>query len=166
MLEIIKVMMSTALKDKPAIKFAIVTGCLRIAKESIFIGTNNFVSDTITSSGLNEFFGFTQKEVNGMLADVDAEGKADEVKKWYDGYHFGDYDVYCPWDMMNYLRDIQRHPTASPVGCLLYTSRCRILASYVPLLGTGSANVPAMKGLFIFSSRTTNFAVTIRSIDV
>ena len=107
-------MMSTALKDNPAIKFAIVTGCLRIAKESIFTGTNNFVSDTITSSGLNEFFGFTQKEVNGMLADVDAEGKADEVKKWYDGYHFGDYDVYCPWDMMNYLRDIQRHPTASP----------------------------------------------------
>ena len=95
MLEIIKVMMSTALKDNPAIKFAIVTGCLRIAKESIFTGTNNFVSDTITSSGLNEFFGFTQKEVNGMLADVDAEGKADEVKKWYDGYHFGDYDVYC-----------------------------------------------------------------------
>lgn len=81
MLEIIKVMMSTALKDNPAIKFAIVTGCLRIAKESIFTGTNNFVSDTITSSGLNEFFGFTQKEVNGMLADVDAEGKADEVKK-------------------------------------------------------------------------------------
>ena len=69
------------------------TGCLRIAKESIFTGTNNFVSDTITSSELNEFFGFTQKEVNGMLADVDAEGKADEVKKWYDGYHFGDYEL-------------------------------------------------------------------------
>ena len=96
MLEIIKIMMSTALKDNPAIKFAIVTGCLRIAKESIFTGTNNFVSDTITSSELNEFFGFTQKEVNGMLADVDAEGKADEVKKWYDGYQLGKYHIYNP----------------------------------------------------------------------
>lgn len=136
MLEIIKVMMSTALKDNPAIKFAIVTGCLRIAKESIFTGTNNFVSDTITSSGLNEFFGFTQKEVNGMLADVDAEGKADEVKKWYDGYHFGDYDVYCPWDMMNYLRDIQRHPTASPVGYWKNTSDNAIIRSFIDYAGS------------------------------
>ncbi|MBD9002375.1 MAG: hypothetical protein EGR12_08615 [Coprococcus catus] len=136
MLEIIKVMMSTALKDNPAIKFAIVTGCLRIAKESIFTGTNNFVSDTITSSGLNEFFGFTQKEVNGMLADVDAEGKADEVKKWYDGYHFGDYDVYCPWDMMNYLRDIQCHPTASPVGYWKNTSDNAIIRSFIDYAGS------------------------------
>ena len=136
MLEIIKIMMSTALKDNPAIKFAIVTGCLRIAKESIFTGTNNFVSDTITSSELNEFFGFTQKEVNGMLADVDAEGKADEVKKWYDGYHFGDYDVYCPWDMMNYLRDIQRHPTASPVGYWKNTSDNAIIRSFIDYAGS------------------------------
>ena len=136
MLEIIKIMMSTALKDNPAIKFAIVTGCLRIAKESIFTGTNNFVSDTITSSELNEFFGFTQKEVNGMLADVDAEGKADEVKKWYDGYHFGDYDVYCPRDMMNYLRDIQRHPTASPVGYWKNTSDNAIIRSFIDYAGS------------------------------
>ena len=90
------------------------TGCLRIAKESIFTGTNNFVSDTITSSGLNEFFGFTQKDVNGMLADVDAEGKADEVKKWYDGYHFGDYDIYCPWDVLCYLNKLAFESGSEP----------------------------------------------------
>lgn len=135
MLDVMKGLLQ-ALKDNQALCFAVVTGCLKIAKESIFTGTNNFVSDTITSSGLNEFFGFTQKEVNGMLADVDAEGKADEVKKWYDGYHFGDYDVYCPWDMMNYLRDIQRHPTASPVGYWKNTSDNAIIRSFIDYAGS------------------------------
>lgn len=135
MLDVMKGLLQ-ALKDNQALCFAVVTGCLKIAKESIFTGTNNFVSDTITSSELNEFFGFTQKEVNGMLADVDAEGKADEVKKWYDGYHFGDYDVYCPWDMMNYLRDIQRHPTASPVGYWKNTSDNAIIRSFIDYAGS------------------------------
>lgn len=96
MLEVVKAMMSTALKDNNALQFAIITGCLKIAKESIFTGTNNFVSDTITSSRLNEYFGFTQDDVDRILRDADAKDHAEAMKYWYDGYHFGDFDVYCP----------------------------------------------------------------------
>ena len=80
MLEILKVMMSTALKDNPGLCFAVVTGCLQIAKESIFTGTNNFVSDTISDSNLNEYFGFTQKDVDKILSEADVEEFGDEMK--------------------------------------------------------------------------------------
>ena len=90
MLEVIKGLMSTALKDNDALRFAVVTGCLRIAKESIFTGTNNFVSDTISSSHLNEYFGFTQTDVDRLLKDADCQEHAADIKNWYDGYHFGD----------------------------------------------------------------------------
>lgn len=75
---------------------------------------NNFVSDTIVSSHLNEYFGFTQKEVNKILSDADAITYADLIKEWYDGYHFGNYDIYCPWDVMNYILDLQYNPKAEP----------------------------------------------------
>ena len=101
MLEVIKGLMSTALKDNDALRFAVITGYLRIAKESIFTGTNNFVSDTISSSHLNEYFGFTQADVGQILKDADCLEHATDIKNWYDGYHFGDLDVYCPWDVMN-----------------------------------------------------------------
>ena len=91
-----------------------ITGCLKIAKESIFTGTNNFVSDTIANSGLNEYFGFTQDEVNRILEDANALEHATDVKEWYDGYHFGNVDIYCPWDVMNYIRDLQINPNAGP----------------------------------------------------
>ena len=116
MLEVIKGLMSTALKDNDALRFAVITGCLRIAKESIFTGTNNFVSDTISSSHLNEYFGFTQADVDQILKDANCLEHAADIKNWYDGYHFGDLDVYCPWDVMNYLRDLQRNPKAKPAS--------------------------------------------------
>ena len=108
--------MSTALKDNTALRFAVITGCLKIAKESIFTGTNNFVSDNITDSRFNEYFGFTQEEVDQILTDANVSGKAEEVKRWYDGYHFGRFDVYCPWDVMNYMRDLQQNPEAAPAS--------------------------------------------------
>ena len=111
MLDVMKGLMQ-ALKDNPALRFAVVTGCLKIAKESIFTGTNNFVSDTITNSRLNEYFGFVQSEVNELLKAADMTEQAENMKKWYDGYHFGDFDVYCPWDVMNYIRDLQYNPDA------------------------------------------------------
>ena len=64
------------------------------------------------------------RDVDQLLADTDAQDHADDIKNWYDGYHFGDFDVYCPWDVMNYLRDLQRNSKALPSSCLLYTSRC------------------------------------------
>ena len=113
MLEIMKGFMQ-ALKDNQCIKLAVITGCLKIAKESIFTGTNNFVSNTITSSRLNEYYGFVQDEVNKILEDAGIKGKEDVMKKWYDGYHFGDVDVYCPWDVMCYVDDLQSNPNAKP----------------------------------------------------
>ena len=137
MLEIIRGMLSTALKDNVALRFAVITGCLRIAKESIFTGTNNFVSDTISSSHLNEYFGFTQADVNQILQDADLTDHADAVKAWYDGYHFGDLDVYCPWDVMNYLRDLQRDPKAKPASYWKNTSDNAIIRSFIDYTEAG-----------------------------
>ena len=137
MLEVIKSMMSTALKDNSALRFAVITGCLRIAKESIFTGTNNFVSDTISSSHLNEYFGFTQADVDQILQDADLTEHADAVKTWYDGYHFGDLDVYCPWDVMNYLRDLQRDPKAKPASYWKNTSDNAIIRSFIDYTEAG-----------------------------
>ena len=136
MLEVIRGMMSTALKDNDALRFAVITGCLRIAKESIFTGTNNFVSDTISSSHLNEYFGFTQEDVDQILKDADCQEHAADIKNWYDGYHFGDLDVYCPWDVMNYLRDLQRNPKAKPASYWKNTSDNSIIRSFIDYRGT------------------------------
>ena len=135
MLEIIKTMMSTALKDNPALQLAVVTGCLRIAKESIFTGTNNFVSDTIASSRLNEYFGFTQEEVDQLLQDTGLTDHAEDVKAWYDGYHFGEFDIYCPWDVMNYLQDLQFDPSKKPVSYWKNTSDNAIIRSFIDYSG-------------------------------
>ena len=135
MLEVIKGMMSTALKDNDVLRFAVITGCLRIAKESIFTGTNNFVSDTISSSHLNEYFGFTQADVDQILKDADCLEHATDIKNWYDGYHFGDLDVYCPWDVMNYLRDLQRNPKAKPASYWKNTSDNSIIRSFIDYAG-------------------------------
>ncbi|WP_455194221.1 AAA family ATPase [Eubacterium ramulus] len=135
MLELVKVFMSTALKDNTSLKFAVVTGCLKIAKESIFTGTNNMVSDTIIQSELNEYFGFTQEEVVHLLQDADALSYAPVMKQWYDGYHFGDCDVYCPWDVMNYLRDIQLNSNAKPTGYWKNTSDNAVIRSFIDFAG-------------------------------
>ena len=135
MLEIIRGMLSTALKDNDAMRFAVITGCLRIAKESIFTGTNNFVSDTISSAHLNEYFGFTQEEVDQILIDADQTDHAEDVKAWYDGYHFGDLDVYCPWDVMNYLRDLRKNPKIKPASYWRNTSDNAIIRSFIDYAG-------------------------------
>ena len=134
MLDVVKGLMQ-ALKDNDALRFAVVTGCLRIAKESIFTGTNNFVSDTISSSHLNEYFGFTQADVDQILKDADCLEHAADIKNWYDGYHFGDLDVYCPWDVMNYLRDLQRNPKAKPASYWKNTSDNSIIRSFIDYRG-------------------------------
>ena len=134
MLEVIKGLMQT-LKDNDALRFAVITGCLRIAKESIFTGTNNFVSDTISSSHLNESFGFTQADVEQLLKDADCQEHAADIKSWYDGYHFGDLDVYCPWDVMNYLRDLQRNPKIKPASYWKNTSDNSIIRSFIDYAG-------------------------------
>lgn len=122
MLEVIKAMMTTTLKDNAALCFSIVTGCFRISKESIFTGTNNFVLDTITDARLDEYFGFTQKDVDKILSDAGVTEYAGQVKEWYDGYHFGECDVYCPWDVMNYCDTLLDELNAQPENYWVNTS--------------------------------------------
>ena len=134
MLDVMKGLMQ-ALKDNQALCFAVITGCLKIAKESIFTGTNNFISDTITDSRLNEYFGFIQSEVDQILKDADVLDKAESIREWYDGYHFGDFDVYCPWDVMNYLLELQRNPKAKPVSYWKNTSDNAVIRSFIDYAG-------------------------------
>ena len=136
MLDLMKGIMQ-ALKDNPYLRMAVITGCLKIAKESIFTGTNNFVSDTITASRLNEYFGFIQSDVDRILRDANAENHAQSIREWYDGYHFGSFDVYCPWDVMNYIRDLQHDPDARPAGYWKNTSDNAIIRSFIDYGGSG-----------------------------
>lgn len=135
MLDVMKGLMQ-ALKDNQALCFAVITGCLKIAKESIFTGTNNFISDTLTDSILNEYFGFVQSEVDQILKDADVLDKAESIREWYDGYHFGDFDVYCPWDVMNYLLELQRNPKAKPVSYWKNTSDNAVIRSFIDYAGS------------------------------
>lgn len=135
MLEIMRPMLSTVLKDNPSLRLAVITGCLKIAKESIFTGTNNLVSDTIQSTHLNEYFGFTQTDVDQILPDFHFERNKTQIKSWYDGYHFGDIDVYCPWDVMNYIRDLKIDPNARPSSYWKNTSDNAIIRSFIDFAG-------------------------------
>ena len=135
MLDVMRAMMSTTLKDNISLDFAVITGCLKIAKESIFTGTNNFVSDTILSPRLSESFGFTQADVDQMLKDADLESQSAEIKAWYDGYHFGDADIYCPWDVISYLRDFQYGVAQKPKSYWKNTSDNAIIRSFIDYAG-------------------------------
>lgn len=135
MLEIMRPMLSTVLKDNPSLRLAVITGCLKIAKGSIFTGTNNLVSDTIQSTHLNEYFGFTQADVDQILSDFHFEHNKTLIKSWYDGYHFGDFDVYCPWDVMNYIRDLKIDPNARPSSYWKNTSDNAIIRSFIDCAG-------------------------------
>lgn len=135
MLEVMRGLMQ-ACKDNPALQFAVITGCLRIAKESIFTGTNNFVSDSIADSHLGEYYGFVQEEVDRLLHEAGAGERSEEVRKWYDGYRFGETEVYCPWDVMNYLLDLQRNPKARPRGYWRNTSDNAVIRSFIDCAGS------------------------------
>ena len=106
--------LGNALKTNESLKFAVLTGCLRVAKESIFTGLNNFKVYPLTKVVFDESFGFTDEEVKEMLHYYEQDSHYDTVKEWYDGYRFGNVDVYCPWDVMNYIRDIQRDSDTRP----------------------------------------------------
>ena len=134
MLDVMKGIMQVV-KDNSALKFAVITGCLRIAKESIFTGTNNFVPDTISDTRLNEYFGFTQKEVDLLLKDAGLVNYTTVIKEWYNGYHFGDFDIYCPWDVMNHVERLMLNPNAKPVGYWKNSSDNSIIRLFIDFAG-------------------------------
>ena len=131
MLDVIRGIMSTSLKDNEYLQFAVITGCLRIAKESIFTGTNNFASYSVLDSKFSSYFGFTESEVNKMLAVADRNDRAATVKEWYNGYVFGKTHVYCPWDVINYLSALKSDRDARPKNYWKNTSHNGILLNFV-----------------------------------
>ena len=131
MLDVIKGIMSIALKDNEFLQFAVVTGCLRIAKESIFSGTNNFAPYSVLDEDFSGYFGFSQKEVADILQAAERSEKADIIREWYDGYVFGNSYVYCPWDVINYLSALRKRRDARPKNYWKNTSHNGILLTFV-----------------------------------
>ena len=131
MLDVMRGMMGTALKDNEYLKFAIITGCLRIAKESFFTGTNNFAPYSVLDEDFSQYFGFSEREVSELLSAANCEEKADVIKEWYDGYVFGNSYVYCPWDVMNYIAALTKRKNAKPKNYWKNTSHNEILLSFV-----------------------------------
>lgn len=114
MVSLIRGLFGQALKTNEFLQFAVLTGCLRISKESIFTGLNNFKVMSITDSRFDEQFGFTDSEVKKLLSDYGMDSHFEEVKEWYDGYHFGKADVYCPWDVINHVDHLRDDGDAKP----------------------------------------------------
>jgi len=131
MLDVIKGMLSIALKTNEYLKFAVVTGCLRIAKESIFTGTNNFASYSVLDEDFSEYFGFSQVEVNRLLDEAGCADKGDIIREWYDGYVFGNSQVYCPWDVASYIAALLRRGDAEPKNYWRNTSSNGIIRDFV-----------------------------------
>ena len=115
-------LLGEALKTNDSLNFAVLTGCLRVSKESIFTGLNNFKILSITDTRFDEQFGFTDTEVRKLLSDYHLEDRFEEVKEWYDGYRFGKADVYCPWDVVNFVDRVKDDPEARPEAYWINTS--------------------------------------------
>ena len=139
MILLIRNLFGNVLKTNDSLAFAVLTGCLRIAKESIFTGLNNFKVYSITDDEFDETFGFTNKEVMEMLQYYGLSDRFDEVKEWYDGYRFGNADVYCAWDVVNYCRDHCKNPNAELKNYWMNTSGNEIINHFVD-----SLNQPGM----------------------
>ena len=131
MVALIQALFGRALKTNEALAFAVLTGCLRVSKESIFTGLNNFKILSITDSRFDEQFGFTDKEVQKLLADYHLEARFSETKEWYDGYRFGNVDVYCPWDVINHIDRIKDDPNARPEAYWINTSGNDLVKRFV-----------------------------------
>ncbi len=135
MVILIRNFLGNVLKTNSSLKFAVLTGCLRVAKESIFTGLNNFKVYSITDVDFDEYFGFTDEEVKQMLEYYGQSEHYEEVKEWYDGYRFGNTDVYCPWDVINYVDAHRNNETLPPQNYWLNTSGNDILNHFVDSMG-------------------------------
>lgn len=133
MIEFIRNLLGQAVKTNGSLQFAVLTGCLRIAKESIFTGLNNLQVMSITNVQFDEHFGFSDEEVKEMLGYYGQVDKYSQVKKWYDGYRFGNADVYCPWDVINYCSLLRADPEAQPEAFWVNTSGNNIIRKFLQM---------------------------------
>ena len=131
MVSLLRGMFGQALKTNEFLQFAVLTGCLRVSKESIFTGLNNFKVLSIADVRFDEQFGFTDGEVRKLLKDYDLEDYFSEAKEWYDGYHFGNADIYCPWDVINYVEHLQYDPEAEPEAFWINSSGNDLVKRFV-----------------------------------
>lgn len=131
MTALIRSLFSQALKTNDALYFAVLTGCLRVSKESIFTGLNNFKVLSVADARYDEHFGFTDAEVKQLLQDYCLEGHFKETKEWYDGYRFGQIDVYCPWDVINHVDRLRGEPDAEPQAYWINTSSNDLVKRFV-----------------------------------
>ncbi len=155
MLDVMKGILNV-LKDNSTLHFGVVTGCLRIAKESIFTGLNNLYSNTITSNAFSEYFGFTPLEVERTFRELGCEDKLPLVKEWYDGYRFGKSEIYSPWDVISYLNDLKNDSDARPRNYWANTSGNAIIGSFIQI---------GRKTLFEDIDSLLNGEFIIKSID-
>lgn len=130
-------LLQQVLKTNSSLYFAVLTGCLRVAKQSIFTGLNNFKIYSITDVRFDEYFGFTDSEVKEMLAYYGQEAKVQTVREWYDGYHFGTLDVYCPWDVISYCDDLIDDKDAAPKNYWINTSGNDVVRHFIEKMGNG-----------------------------
>ena len=131
MVSLIRSLFGQALKTNSFLQFAVLTGCLRVSKESIFTGLNNFKVHSVDDVRYDEEFGFTDDEVRRLLADYGLSDRFPEVKEWYDGYKFGNADIYCPWDVMNYVDDLQDNPKLLPKSYWINSSGNDLLKRFI-----------------------------------
>lgn len=137
MVLLIRNILEQVLKTNDSLFFAVLTGCLRIARESIFTGLNNFKILSITTARFDEYFGFTDNEVKEMLKYYGLEEKYSSAKNWYDGYHFGKTDVYCPWDVINYCDELTDDPSMAPRDYWSNTSSNNAVQKFIEKVGNG-----------------------------
>ena len=131
MVHFMRGLLGEVLKTNDALAFAVLTGCLRVSKESIFTGLNNFKILSITDTRFDEQFGFTDTEVQTLLSDYQMEDRFAEVKEWYDGYHFGNADVYCPWDVINFVDRAKDDRAARPEAYWINTSGNELVKRFI-----------------------------------
>ena len=141
MIDLIRAMFGAALKTNDSLFFAVMTGCLRVSKESIFTGLNNLMVHSISDTSFDEYFGFTDAEVGKMLADYGLESHHAEARAWYDGYRFGGQDVYCPWDVINYCYALRSDPEAEPKAYWLNTSGNDMVRSLIDCVESGTTQM-------------------------
>ena len=138
MVELIRVLFGNAFKANDSLKFAVLTGCLRISRESIFTGLNNFKVYTVKDVRYKEYFGFTDAEVRQMLEYYGFSGQYDSVKEWYDGYMFGNLGIYCPWDVINYCGDLRDGSVTEPQNYWVNTSSNDIIRRFLSKADTAA----------------------------
>lgn len=140
MVALIRALLGQALKTNTSLQFAVLTGCLRVAKESIFTGLNNFEVSSITDTEHDEHFGFTENDVLTLLQNYHLMDFMDVIREWYDGYHFGNADIYCPWDVIRYVKKLRNNREAEPEAFWINTSGNDLVKRFVDMADQTTQN--------------------------